>query len=111
MLFCCLSEIYTDSITSQLIIDAVVFNIKASPLFNIIVEKREVGCNLRAAWWCLLLLYQEMQWQPWCAIFVMEITPMMTFGYFILSLRQLTRLPVCAKFTSVKRGTIIDLKW
>lgn len=93
-----------------IIIDAVVFHMKASPLFNIIVKKREVGGNLRAAWCRLLLLYQEMLWQPWCAIFVTEITLMMTFGYFILSLRQLTRLPVSAKFSLVS-GEELLLIW
>lgn len=60
---------------------------------------------MRAARWCLLLLFQEMQWQPWCAIFVTEITPMMTFGYFIL--RQLTRVPICAKFSLVSREELL----
>lgn len=49
LLFCCLSENYINGITSQLIIDALFYNINASPLRNIIVPTREVGENLRAA--------------------------------------------------------------
>lgn len=46
---------------------------------------------------------------PWCAIFVTDVTPMMTFGRFILSLRQLKRLPVCAN--SLVSGEELLLIW